>query len=102
MQKKIYKKIESYRANMGRMQHNFTLPGDPDLTAGIKVKLKIWKIQDPSREDLTEWPDGDLMMGGMFIISKIIHMFRGDGYTMELTALKDSSAIDLDEEFKIQ
>ena len=100
--KENLQKIESYRANMGRMQHNFTLPGDPDLTAGIKVKLKIWKIQDPSREDLTEWPDGDLMMGGMFIISKIIHMFRGDGYTMELTALKDSSAIDLDEEFKIQ
>jgi len=38
-------------------------------------------------------------MSGKFIVKQIQHIFKSEGYIMELVCIKDSSLVDLDEEY---
>ncbi len=94
-------KKASYIANSDVLTHNIVLAGDPVLTAGSKIKLKLWQIQNFNEED--KLPDkqelGDQFMSGKFIVKQIQHIFKSEGYIMELVCIKDSSLVDLDEEY---
>lgn len=47
---------------------DFTFPGNPDLVAGVTVKLKGWGMFD-----------------GKYIIAKAVHSLDGSGYTTKIT-----------------
>ena len=98
-------KKESYLANMNMLTHNIEIPGDPLLTAGSKIELKIWKIQDWNQpiEKIPEAQEkGDELMSGNFVIKQIHHKFQPSGYTMDCELIKDSSLVDFDEELTLK
>tara|TARA_Y100000310_G_scaffold4089_1_gene5032 strand:+ start:483 stop:2039 length:1557 start_codon:yes stop_codon:yes gene_type:complete len=96
-------KKTSYIANMDMLTHTILLPGDPILTAGSKIELKIWKLQNFSEKDklIDKQIEGDQLMSGKFIIRQLSHIFSPEGYSMELDCIKDSSLVDLDEEYTL-
>jgi hypothetical protein len=96
-------KKTSYIANMDMLTHSLVLPGDPVLTAGSKIELKIWKLQNFSEEDklVDKQVKGDQFMSGKFIIRQLSHIFGPEGYSMEVDCIKDSSLVDLDEEYTL-
>ena len=93
-------KTNSRLANLGFMSHDLTLMGNPDLSAGQMINLKLWKNLDPSTEADGVGED-DLYMGGKYIITQLTHIFERDKYSVELKVSKDSSAIDFDEKIEI-
>ena len=79
------------------MSNNLTLMGNPDLSAGQMINLKLWKALNPEVHEGGE----DLYMGGKYIITQLTHVFEKDKYSVKLKASKDSSAIDFDEKIEI-
>ena len=96
-------KKASYIANMDMLTHTIILPGDPVLTAGSKIELKIWKLQNFGEESklVDKQTEGDQLMSGKFIIRQLSHIFGPQGYSMEIDLIKDSSLVDLDEEYTL-
>lgn len=90
-------KTNSRLANLGFMSHDLTLMGNPDLSAGQMINLKLWKALNPEVHEGGE----DLYMGGKYIITQLTHVFEKDKYSVKLKASKDSSAIDFDEKIEI-
>lgn len=93
-------KTNSRLASLDFMSHDLTLMGNPDLSAGQMINLKLWKNLDPSTE-VDGVGEDDLYMGGKYIITQLTHIFERDKYSVELKASKDSSAIDFDEKIEI-
>jgi hypothetical protein len=93
-------KTNSRLANLDFMSHDLTLMGNPDLSAGQMINLKLWKNLDPSTEADGVGED-DLYMGGKYIITQLTHIFESKKYSVELKVSKDSSAIDFDKEITI-
>jgi hypothetical protein len=75
---------------------NITVLGRTDYTVGMKVKVKLNKIQRISKEELEE-DTLDTVLSGFYIISAINHSINRDKHECVMELIKDSYIMNLNE-----
>ena len=79
-------------------QININVCGDPRVSAGSKVRLKIPKSKDADLKGLSRGFVDD-NKSGVYIVYDITHTFNFDQeYNMTLLCKKDTSRLDYDKE----
>jgi len=86
---------EAYLENSDVITQNLSIAGDFELTCGAVIELSIPKSQDSEASDIR---GNDKLNSGKYLVSGIQHKFGLSGYTMNVTAIKDSFV----EDWKIQ
>ena len=90
----------SKSACMETSQINVNVCGDPRITAGAKVRLKIPKSLDAELNKTNQSIDQN--KSGVYIVYDIEHKFNFDQeYNMSLLCKKDTSNIDYDKEVEL-
>ena len=82
-------KGQGHLSTMNFMTHNFSLPGDFNLTVGKKIKLEFIKAVDLKEFDDPTVPL-DKYLGDEYLVTGLIHTLGPDKYTMSLKVQKDS------------
>lgn len=73
---------------------NITVPGRTDYTVGIKVFLKVYKVE-PIRASETEDETIDKLLSGYYIIGAINHSIINNQHECVIELIKDSIMFDL-------
>jgi len=90
----------SKTASMEASQINVNVCGDPRITAGAKIRLKIPKSLDAELNKSGKSIDQN--KSGVYIVYDIEHKFNYDQeYSMNLLCKKDTSNIDYDKEVEV-
>ena len=90
----------SKTASMEASQINVNVCGDPRITAGAKIRLKIPKSLDAELNKNNKSIDQN--KSGVYIVYDIEHKFNYDQeYTMNLLCKKDTSNLDYDKEVEL-
>ena len=85
---------------METSQINVNVCGDPRITAGAKIRLKIPKSLDAELNKTNKSIDQN--KSGVYIVYDIEHKFNFDQeYSMSLLCKKDTSNIDYDKEVEV-
>jgi len=88
--------VASYE-NLSDTSMTIQLFGDPHLSPGAVIELKMFKDQGKDAQGKDENLDNALL-GGKYLVSAITHSFSGQGYIMSVNLLKDSSRINFEVE----
>ena len=86
--------VASYE-NLSDTSMTIQLFGDPHLSPGAVIELKMFKDQAKTAQGKDENLDNALL-GGKYLVSAITHSFSGQGYIMSVNLLKDSSKINFE------
>ena len=87
----------SIEANLNYMQHEIDLYGDFELYPGSIIYMSIPKSTDVSGFVEDNEPR-DKLQSGIYMVTRINHIFKNNEYKMKVTIAKDASMLDLDSE----
>ena len=82
------------KENLKYMQHEMEIYGDFTLFPGAIIKLNFPKAADAEAMKAGEYRDE--LQSGIYLITRINHIFKNNEYRMKVSIAKDSSNLDLD------
>ena len=84
----------SIESNLNYIQHEIDLYSDFNLYPGSIIFIAIPKSADPTSFEGKE--PRDMLQSGIYLVTRITHIFKNNEYKMKVTIGKDRSMLDLD------